>query len=321
MRTQEPLISVIVPVYNVAGYLDRCMQSLVNQSYQNLELILVDDGSTDSSGTLCDTWAEKDSRVKVIHRKNNGLSQARNTGLKAATGDYITFVDSDDIVSPQLCRVLFDSMGEDADISICDAEHIYESKPYSFSITDEQTVMTPKKAIDQLWYQKSFLPSAWGKLYRRALFAGKQFTPGRIFEDIDIMHELFFDAKSIVYNRSRLYGYVHRAGSITTKAFCPRDLDILLVADKILAFTEDKPALRKAAQAYAVTAALRVYLNAPEEETFAEGVALAQKLLQWYGKDVLADPNIRVKNRCALLLYFYCRPLMHFSYQFINRWK
>lgn len=321
MHSQEPLISVIVPVYNVSAYLDRCMQSLVGQTYRNLEIILVDDGSTDNSGQLCDLWAEKDSRIRVIHRKNNGLSQARNTGLDAATGDYITFVDSDDILSPHLCQVLFDAMGGTADISICDAEHIFEGRPYEFSVTDQQESMIARQAINQLWYQKGFLPSAWGKLYRRELFTGKQFTVGRIFEDIDIMHELFFDAKNIVYNRSRLYGYVHRAGSITTKAFCPRDLDILLVADKILAFTEDKPDLRAAAEAYAVTAALRVYLNAPNEEAFAQGVALSRQLLSWYGKQVMADPNIRTKNRCALRLYFYCRPLMRFAYKFINRWK
>lgn len=321
MHTQEPLISVIVPVYNVSAYLDRCMRSLIEQTYRNLEIILVDDGSTDNSGELCDQWAKKDTRVRVIHRKNNGLSQARNTGLDAATGEYITFVDSDDILSPHLCRVLYDSIRECAEIAICDAEHIFPEKPYAFFVSEEAQTLTAESAICQMWYQKSFLPSAWGKLYRRELFQGKQFTPGRIFEDIDIMHELFDAANTIVYNRSKLYGYVHREGSITTKAFCTRDLDILLVADKILAFTEERPELRSAAEAYAVTAALRVYLNAPKEETFAKGISLATELLQWYGRKVMEDPNIRLKNRCALWLYFYCRPLMRFTYKFINRWK
>ena len=321
MKVQEPLISVIVPVYNVSSYLDRCMQSLVGQTYRNLEIILVDDGSTDDSGALCDLWAQRDSRIRVIHRRNNGLSQARNTGLDAATGEYITFVDSDDILCPHLCQVLYDSIRACAEIAICDAVHVFPEKPYEFSVSQTTQVLTAEMAIRQLWYQQSFLPSAWGKLYRRALFEGKQFTPGRIFEDIDIMHELFAAADTIVYNRSRLYGYVHREGSITTKAFCPRDLDILLVADKILAFTEDRPELRNAAEAYAVTAALRVYLNAPATEEFSQGIALSRQLLDWYGKKVLADPNIRFKNRCALWLYFYCRPLMRLAYKSINRWK
>lgn len=321
MQTGEPVISVIVPVYNVSKYLDRCMNSLVNQTYKNLEIILVDDGSTDNSGTLCDLWAEKDSRIQVIHRKNNGLSQARNTGLDAATGDYITFVDSDDVLSPQLCQVLYDALGGDADISICDAEHIFEDKPYVFSISDDCETMNARQAILQLWYQKGFLPSAWGKLYRRHLFDGKQFTVGRIFEDIDIMHELFFDAKKIVYTHSRLYGYVHREGSITTKAFCPRDLDILLVVDKILHFASDKPELLSAAKAYAVAAALRVYLNAPKTAEFQEGTDRAKALLAQYGRQVMKDPNIRKKNRCALILYFFCPAVMPLVYKSVNRWK
>lgn len=317
----EPVISVIVPVYNVSQYLDRCMNSLVNQTYKNLEIILVDDGSTDDSGRLCDLWAVEDSRVRVIHRKNNGLSQARNTGLDAATGEFITFVDSDDVLSPHLCRVLYDSIRECAQIAICDAEHIFPEKPYEFVVSEKQEILTAEMAIRQMWYQKSFLPSAWGKLYRRELFAGHQFTVERLFEDIDIMHELFDAADTIVYNRSRLYGYVHREGSITTKAFCERDLDILLIAHKILDFTQDRPTLRDAAEAYAVTAALRVYLNAPQGETFARGVEQAEGLLAAYGKKVMADSQIRRKNRYALWLYFHCQPLMRFAYKFINRWK
>lgn len=321
MHTDQPLISVIVPVYNVREYLDRCMNSLVTQTYQNLEIILVDDGSTDASGAICDRWQQRDSRIRVIHRKNNGLSQARNTGLSAATGEFITFVDSDDIISPHLCRVLYDSIRQGAEIAICDAEHIFPDKTYEFSVSDRQELLDADEAIRQLWYQTAFLPSAWGKLYRRELFEGKRFTVERLFEDIDIMHELFYGAKTIVYNRSRLYGYVHRAGSITTKAFCQRDLDILIIADKILDFVADKPVLEDAAVAYAVTAAMRVYLNAPQEEAFADGIAQAKQMLACYGKRVMKDPDIRRKNRYALWLYFHCEPLMRFSYKFINRWK
>ena len=321
MDTNQPLISVIVPVYNVQAYLDRCMNSLVGQTYRNLEIILVDDGSTDDSGIMCDRWAGKDDRIRVIHRKNNGLSQARNTGLDAARGEFITFVDSDDIVSPHLCQVLYDSIRECAEIAICDAEHIFPDKPFEFSVSREQQILTAEMAICQMWYQKGFLPSAWGKLYRRELFEGKRFTVDRLFEDIDIMHEVFHGADIIVYNRSRLYGYVHRAGSITTKAFCKRDLDILLIADKILDFAADKPELMAAARAYAVTAGMRVYLNAPQEPAFAEGIAKARKLMEDHGREVINDPGIRRKNRYALMLYFHARPLMHVAYKFINRWK
>lgn len=316
-----PLISVIVPVYNVSTYLDKCVESLVEQTYTNLEIIFVNDGSTDSSGEICDLWAQKDSRIKVIHQQNAGLSGARNAALPVATGEYIMFVDSDDFLHPELCQTLYDSLDGAADISICDAAHAFPNDAPAFSISTDSEIMTPAEAIIRMWYQKDFLPSAWGKLYRRQLFECKRFTVGRLFEDIDIMHEIFYEANSIIYNHSRLYGYVHREGSITTKRFSVRDLDILLIADKLLTFAQDKPELEKAAQAYAITAALRVYLNAPKDDTLSDGIAQAKALLSQYGKSVLRDPNIRKKNRYALQLYFFCRLLMHPIYQLIDRWK
>lgn len=316
----QPLISLIVPVYNVEKYLDTCMESVLAQTYRNLQIIMVDDGAKDRSGQMCDLWAARDERIQVIHQKNRGLSGARNTGLEQATGEYIMFIDSDDVLSPQLCQTLY-AVLDGADISVCDPAHIFPDAPWEFSVSEDRTVLDPTEAICAMWYQTSFLPSAWGKLYRRSLFADRRFTEGRLYEDIDIMHEVFFDAKTIVYNPSRLYGYLHRENSITTASFGIRDLDILLIADKLLAFAEDKPALQAAARAYAVTAAMRVYLNAPRDGSLREGVAKAKALIAQYGKAVQKDPHIRRKNRYALLLYFYCKPLMRFVYQFINRWK
>lgn len=317
---ERPLISLIIPVYNVESYLDACMESVLAQTYDHLEIILVDDGSNDQSGTMCDTWAKKDSRIRVIHKENGGLSSARNTGIDQAIGQYIMFVDSDDILSPKICQLLFEALG-DGDISVCDPVHVFPNTHWSFTEEGTTTQMSAEEAIRLMWYQTAFLPSAWGKLYRSELFATRRFTEGRLFEDIDVMHEVFFDAETITYTTAQLYGYLHRENSITTKAFGKRDLDILLIADKILDFVKDKPALCHAARAYAVTAALRVYLNAPKEEAFQDGLAKAADLIARYGKEVKKDPNIRGKNRYALILYFTSKPLMRFVYQFINRWK
>ena len=318
--SDSPLISVIIPVYKVQAYLSACMDSVLAQSYQNLQILLVDDGSPDDCGALCDKWAEKDSRIQVIHTENGGLSSARNAGLDVATGEYVLFVDSDDVISPDLCRHLLDTIGQ-ADIAICDPVHIFPGKSWAYTASAERTVLTPDQAIATMWYQTAFLPSAWGKLYRRKLFTSRQFTVGRLYEDIDIMHQVFGDADTIVYTPARLYGYLHRENSITTQAFGPQDLDILVIANKILAFAEAHPTLLPAARAYAVTAALRVYLNAPKDGSLAQGVAQAQALIRQYGKQVQRDPNIRKKNRYALTLYFCCKPLMRFAYQFVGRWK
>ena len=316
----EPLISVIIPVYNVEKYLDACMESVVAQSYQNLQIILVDDGTKDRSDAICDAWAEKDSRIQVIHQQNRGLSGARNTGIAAARGEYILFVDSDDVISPLLCQTLLDALGE-ADMAVCDPVHVFPGKDWAYALSQTVTVMTSEEAIKTMWYQTGFLPSAWGKLYRRSLWQSRQFTEGRLFEDIDLMHEVLYETKTVAYTPARLYGYLHREDSITTKKFSVRDLDVLLIADKILAFVKDKPALLPAARAYAVTAGLRIYLNAPQKPEFSQGLTKAGELVDTMGRQVLADPNIRRKNRIALQLYFNSKPLLRFVYRFVNRWK
>ena len=320
-QENNPLISVIVPVYNVSAYLNDCLESVTAQTYSNLEIILIDDGATDDSGKMCDLWTARDSRIRVIHQTNQGLSAARNAGLDVATGDYILFVDSDDLLCSDLCRVLMDMMVVDVNIAVCDCVHIFPDRPYSFEVKPDVRVLSAESAIQELWYQKSFLPSAWAKLYRRCVFEHHRFTVGLFFEDVDLMHELFWSAGKIAYNSSRLYGYVHRENSITTRPFSARELDILKIAEKIRFFAQDKPSLIMAAQAYTVTAAFRIYLNAPRQEAFAECIAQAEAMIRQYGKPVLQDPNIRRKNRFAIYGYFLCKPLLPYVYQYVDRWK
>lgn len=320
-----PLISVIIPVYNVSEYIDRCLKSVVSQTYHNIEIILVDDGARDDSGKKCDDWGIRDKRISVIHKENGGLSSARNAGLKIVQGQYIMFVDSDDVISSNIIERLYSCCNKyNADLAICDVVHIFSSTETEFSTGNKIIEYTPENAILEIWYQSSFLPSAWGKLYKKKLFENRGFTQGLVFEDIDIMHEVFWDAEKVVYCDDKLYGYVHRDDSITTKKFSRKDLDILNVTKKILLFSEDKTDdLKEAAQAYATVAALRVYLNAPKDsdKDYKEGINTAIYYLETYGKSVLKDSNIRKKHRYALLLYFYCRPIIRIVYKKVNRWK
>ena len=320
-KDKSPLISIIVPVYNVTGYLNDSLQTVVTQTYQNLEIILIDDGSTDGSGEICNIWAEKDSRIRVIHQKNKGLSCARNTGLDHAVGDYILFFDSDDLLSPDLCQILLDAMTPDVGIAVCDCEHIFPDRAYSFEISSEIRIMSGECAIRQLWYQTGFLPSAWAKLYRRSIFAAHRFTPNLLFEDVDLMHELLWTAGKIAYTPSRLYGYVHRENSITTRPFSAKEFDILDISEKLLRFAQDKPSLIMPAQVYAITAAFRIYLNAPRTLEYSCGIARAEEIIKRYGERVLKDRNIRRKNRYALYLYYLCKPLLWRVYKHVDRWK
>lgn len=320
---QQPLISVIVPVYKVEQYLDRCVESVLAQTYTNLEVILVDDGSPDNSGALCDAWAQKDDRIRAVHKPNGGLSSARNVGLDHATGEYVQFLDSDDVIHPAMCGILLAALTDnDARIAACEVAHTFEGDAPAYTVEGELEVLSSTEAISRMWYQTGFFPSACTKLYRRDLFDAHRFAEGLLFEDVEIMHKLLWAAERVVCTSARLYGYMHRNDSITTARFTVRDLDILAIADDLLAFArEQAPGLLGAARAYAVTAAMRVQLNAPKTPELADGRARARAMLKEFGGGVIKDKNTRRKTRYALLLYFGCRPLLCFLYKRIDRWK
>lgn len=214
MRASEK-ISIIVPVYNVEKYLDRCINSILKQTYQNLEIILVDDGSNDNSGNMCDKYAQKDSRIRVIHKENGGLSDARNKGIEIATGEYIGFVDSDDYIADNMYEYLKEIMdNNDADISICgytkfsEKDNIIESKDY------KEYVYTTKEAIRELIKQEKFQDYAWNKLYKSKLFSEILYPFGRKMEDIGTTYKLFDASKKIVFCNKTLYYYFQRENSI-----------------------------------------------------------------------------------------------------------
>ena len=209
---QEPFkISVIVPVYKVEQYLERCVDSIINQTYRNLEIILVDDGSPDRCPEICDRYSEADSRIKAIHRKNGGLSAARNTGLKAATGDYIALVDSDDYININMFADMMEQLLlHKADIVMCDCKYVYD--------IDDKTDITEKAVnpkitsidgrIAQYYsykddYTRIVFNVAWNKIYKRKLFDGITYPEGRIHEDEARTHRLIYKAVSPPGSRNR----------------------------------------------------------------------------------------------------------------------
>ncbi len=211
------LISVIVPVYKVEKYLDKCVESVFNQTYRNLEILLVDDGSPDRCGQMCDEYAAKDDRVRVIHKKNGGLSSARNAALDVLKGEYVICVDSDDYVHPDMVRKLYENAVKyDAEIVI--GSH-YMEKGDKLSIRDpfcdEDVVLTGKEALDKL-VEDSFIKNyAWCKIYKTELFDGVRYPEGRNYEDIATTYLLFDKAKRVVKIPDFLYYYQIRDNSIS----------------------------------------------------------------------------------------------------------
>lgn len=214
-------ISVIIPIYNVEKYIHECIDSVRNQTYTNLEIILVDDGSTDSCATICDEYAKKDSRIRVIHKENGGLSDARNAGLEIATGKYIGYVDSDDYIALDMYEHLYNACEEnEAEIAVCRFHTFTDKIQLCENVVNRNKVYNSKGIllayIDES-VEELITPSAWSKLYRRDCIQGLQFPKGKLCEDIVYTTKAFYNAKKVVYVDRELYFYRNRPGSIMTE--------------------------------------------------------------------------------------------------------
>ncbi|OJH47577.1 glycosyltransferase family 2 protein [Lactococcus lactis] len=214
------LISVIVPVYNVKEYLEECIRSIINQTYENLEIILVDDGSTDGSSEICDEYAARDKRIRIIHKENGGLSSARNVGINHANGLYISFVDSDDWLELDLYKILYGAIkATNADIAACGRYLASESGKLKMHCSDEQRIYSRKEALKEIFQLGSIDVAAWDKLYHRSVIEEIRFPEGEINEDTAVVYEVFNNVKKLVHVGCPLYNYRVRIGSITKSGY------------------------------------------------------------------------------------------------------
>ena len=224
----NPVISVIVPVYNVEKYLKKCIQSIIDQTYKNLEIILVDDGSSDNSGKICDEFAQKDNRIKVIHKTNGGLSDARNAGLDIMSGEWVSFVDSDDFVSSYYIENLHYLVNKyDVDIAITSFVRFYNenTKLSSSKISNQEVLLhNPDEAVKNMLYGKYYSVSAWSKMYKKDLFYNKRFTKGKIYEDFELMPITTSQSKKVAFCNVIDYFYYCRQNSITKSDFSKKNM-------------------------------------------------------------------------------------------------
>ena len=238
------LISVIVPVFRVESYLDECILSILRQKEKDIEIILVDDGSPDRCSEICDYYANLDSRIKVIHKKQGGVADARNAGIQASSGDYIAFIDSDDFIACDMLSDMLSNLQEkNADISICGYIHTNEhGKPFypmrwkKTNVSIMNSCEAIRKMMDILGYE-SFL---WNKMYKRELFDGILFPVGKIYEDLFTTHKLFDKSECIVYSTSVKYFYRQRKSSIIHGMTGQKCKDYVLAADELKTFVHKK---------------------------------------------------------------------------------
>ena len=210
-----PKISVIVPVYNVENYIERCIESILSQTYTDFELLLINDGSSDKSGSICDAYVNKDERIRVFHKKNEGVSIARNLGIKRSLGEWICFVDSDDLIMEDYCSHLLSIIG-DADFAVAGREK-YIDNVYDKSKTPSQVItVSGMEALKFQMLGKYNTRPAWGKLYKRNIVEDVSFVEDCIFEEVRYSAETFLKAEKVIFANKDLYSYSIRPNSIMT---------------------------------------------------------------------------------------------------------
>lgn len=223
-----PIISVIVPVYNVERYLGKCIESILSQTFEDIEIILINDGSTDTSGMICNKYKNIDIRIVVLNKLNGGLSSARNMGIEYSTGKYITFIDSDDTVSNNILENLYINLiNNDCDISVCNVKDIYDDGTILSNNLDYHEVVSNKEAIKLELESQLTNGYAVAKLFKAELFKSIKFPENRLYEDAFIILHLYNETRKIFISTDQLYNYYRHTGTITTSRFKEKDFDCI----------------------------------------------------------------------------------------------
>ena len=226
------MVSIIVPIYKVEKYLDECVQSIIKQSYRNLEIILVDDGSPDNCPSMCDEYAEQDSRIVVVHKENGGLSSARNAGIDIARGEYLLFVDSDDYISPIMVETLLDAITE-TNAKIAVSRISEDAEKLCLDCGQKTEVLRPDQVMKYILTEQVITTSASGKLYRKELFEGIRYPNGKIYEDLGTTYKLIDRCEKVAFMDSSFYYYRSNPESITQASFSTKQLDYYDIADEL----------------------------------------------------------------------------------------
>lgn len=255
-----PMLSIVVPIYKVEKYLNKCIDSILCQTFTDFELILVDDGSPDRCGEICDYYQKRDKRVRVIHKENGGLSSARNAGIDIASGEYIGFVDSDDYIEPFMYEYLIESLKKNKCLlSICAINYVFEDGKSICKVKDEEDqVFNFSDAILEMNTYRLFDMGAWSKVYHKSLFNNLRFPVGKLSEDFYIMYKIFDRAQKISYVATPCYNYLQRQNSISRNTKINHDFEY--AAKEQMEYLETKyPELKVLAHTSYASAALTVY--------------------------------------------------------------
>lgn len=312
------MVSLIVPVYNISEYLPVCVKSLQNQTAPDLEIILVDDGSTDGSGDLCDAYAREDSRIRVIHKANGGLSDARNAGMDAAKGEWLLFVDGDDYLVPDAVEQLLSYAEPDTDF----VQFHYQETDGTWlpgkQIANPQICTDPKEMFQRLYEKGGVYASSCTKLWNKRIFADVRFQKGILHEDEELLNRVLPCCQKVVYTDLVLYGYVMRTGSIVHSSFKPRQMDIFSIMERRVAVLDrlGLNVLAQATRAKMFQTAVWQYCLARKNGFRAEATQLKNRILTGAKeKNLPLSGQYRILHKIARIfpavinLYYFMRTI------------
>jgi glycosyltransferase involved in cell wall biosynthesis len=314
------LVSIVIPVYNTGAFLTRCINSVKNQTYKNLEILLVDDGSTDNSGILCDSLAGEDPRIQVFHKANGGLSDARNAGVLLSKGSYITFIDSDDWVDVDYIAYLLSLITEtNSDCSVCGFKKVSSTNRIHATKERRRRIFTGLEALENMLYQIDFDTNAWGKLFRRDIVLNNPYPVGKCYEDLFTTYKMVY-RKRIIYGDRQLYFYFQRTGSIMNSRFSFSQLDQIDAVEEIENYVSERcPELLSAAQSRKFSSYCQVLLRMPPEKNkYIEEKRILWEYIKYKRWDVLKDTKTRIKNKICAIISFGGITIMRLIYQIIN---
>lgn len=322
-------VSVIIPVYNVEKFVKQCILSVINQTYHYLEIIIVNDGSTDNSGKICCEYEKKDNRIKVYNKINGGLSSARNFGIAHASGDYIMFLDSDDMLTLNAVEILLNAI-EESKAEICigkgttikDTEYI---KPELMPTYDSIKIYDKYEAIENALYEMNFSMSANMKIYKSNIFSNISFPVGKTFEDLFTIYKVFLNSKKTIFINTIIYYYRLRSGSIISNLNPLKNTDFLDAALEVQSFFREKNSeVLKAANHKTFAAAFELFVKYPRSSKEISKKDADNKKKMWdiikkYRYEVLFNKKSKFKYRVIAIVSYFGQTILKTFYNLVAK--
>lgn len=323
MSDAIPKVSVIVPVYNVERYLDKCIKSIIGQSFIDFELLLIDDGSTDSSGDICEVYNTKDSRVRVFHKENGGLSDARNYGIDRAMGMFYTFIDSDDYIGSDYLKILVELVDKyEADISVIKSKNIYSDGTLEFGTpANDVRVFNTTDALSHMCRNTFFGISAWGKLYSKKLFEGIRYPKGKLYEDVLTTPYLFAKANRVVSCDAVQYYWLQRSESIMHRKISMEDFVLFDNMEKLINFIDQNyPDVHDAAICRFVNDSFwTIVQRLACSENYYEQIDFVINRCKKYWKEGLFNNYLSLSKKVNILTILFSKKIYKALYTFYKR--